>query len=275
MKGLITKKNAGLFEVDYGERVQNLKALGNVKKQGLYVGDYVEADEVITKIYPRKNILIRPPLANLDRLFIVIASAPKPDLVLVDKLIIYAVIKGIEPLIVVNKTDLGQELASQIKQIYSPHYKIILTSALENASELRAEIKGLCAFCGQSAVGKSSLINALLGEHVTEVGDLSKKVERGKQTTRMTRLYKFENGYLADTAGFSLLDAALTLPVGKAELGKYYPDFLAFIEKCKFRTCTHENGKDCGVIKAVKDVQISLTRYQNYLKILEEIKEKR
>ena len=99
MKGLITKKNAGLFEVDYGERVQNLKALGNVKKQGLYVGDYVEADEVITKIYPRKNILIRPPLANLDRLFIVIALAPKPDLVLVDKLIIYAVIKGSIPFI--------------------------------------------------------------------------------------------------------------------------------------------------------------------------------
>ena len=192
MKGLIIKKNAGLFDVDTGAAVIKLKASGNVKKQGVYVGDYVEFEEVITKIDERKNFLIRPPLSNLDKLFIVLAPIPKPDFVLIDKLIIYAKVKGIEPLLVINKTDIIDEsVLDEIKNIYTSVLKVILVSAEQKeVQDLKKEIKGICAFAGQSAVGKSSLINALLGNANAEVGELSKKVERGKQTTRMTSLYK-------------------------------------------------------------------------------------
>ena len=196
MKGLIIKKNAGLFDVDTGAAVIKLKASGNVKKQGVYVGDYVEFEEVITKIDERKNFLIRPPLSNLDKLFIVLAPIPKPDFVLIDKLIIYAKVKGIEPLLVINKTDIIDEsVLDEIKNIYTSVLKVILVSAEQKeVQDLKKEIKGICAFAGQSAVGKSSLINALLGNANAEVGELSKKVERGKQTTRMTSLYKCGKG---------------------------------------------------------------------------------
>lgn len=275
MKGLVLKKNAGLFEVESEKGLCNIKALGNVKKSGLYVGDEVEFDGVITKVYPRRNRLIRPPLANLSRLFIVIASTPKPDYVLVDKLLLYCYVSGIEPTIVVNKADIfDNNFEKEVKSIYNKVVPIIFTSAQKcELGKLRNEIKGVCAFAGQSAVGKSSLINALLGGTQAEVGGLSRKVERGKQTTRMTSLYKLENGYIADTAGFSLLDAALVLPIEPHELSKYYPDFLESLKDCKFRSCTHETAGNCAVIEAVKKGLVNSTRYNNYLKILSEIKE--
>jgi len=144
MKGLIIKKNAGLFDVDTGAAVIKLKASGNVKKQGVYVGDYVEFEEVITKIDERKNFLIRPPLSNLDKLFIVLAPIPKPDFVLIDKLIIYAKVKGIEPLLVINKTDIIDEsVLDEIKNIYISVLKVILVSAEQKeVQDLKKEIKG-------------------------------------------------------------------------------------------------------------------------------------
>ena len=274
MKGLVVKKNAGLFDVETPNGILSLKALGNLKKEGIFVGDRVEFEEVITKVEPRKNKLIRPPLANLNRLFIVVASTPKPDFVLVDKLILYCLVSGVEPIIVVNKSDIiDKTFASEVKNIYNKVVPVIFTSAIQaDIEELKKQIKGVCAFAGQSAVGKSSLINAIFGE-VTVVGELSKKVERGKQTTRLTCLYKLGEGYIADTAGFSLLDATLVLPIEPAELSKYYPDFIDSLKNCKFRSCTHETKGNCAVIDDVKTGKINKTRYQNYLKILSEIKE--
>ena len=129
----------------------------------------------------------------------------------------------------------------------------------------------MCAFAGQSGVGKSSLINSLCGKNETEVGDLSSKLDRGKQTTRIVNLYKFEKGYLADTAGFSKLDLNMISNIEKDDLARFYPDFIEGRALCKYRSCLHENG-DCGIIKLVKSGDISKRRYQNYLKILEEIK---
>lgn len=277
MRGLVVKKNAGLFDVECEGKVYSIKALGNVKKAGIYVGDEVEFESVITKVYPRKNHLIRPPLSNLARLFIVISSTPKPDYVLVDKLLLYAYVSGIEPIIVVNKSDIfDNDFVNEVKTIYNKVVSIIFTSARDGElGNLQKEIKGICAFAGQSAVGKSSLINALLGDRQAEVGELSRKVERGKQTTRMTSLYKMQLGYIADTAGFSLLDAALVLPIESHELSKYYPDFMESLKACKFRSCTHETRGNCAVIEAVKAGKINKVRYANYLKILSEIKEKK
>ncbi len=274
MKGLVLKKNAGLYDVEIDNKILSVKASGNVKKSGVYVGDYVDVGESIIKVYERKNSLIRPPLANLDRLFIVISFVPKPDLVLADKLILYCLCKGIEPIIVVNKEDiLPKDFCKEIKEIYKGVVKLIFVSAEKNnISALTKEIKGICAFAGQSAVGKSSLINSIYGSREAEIGGLSKKVERGKQTTRLTSLYKFGKGYIADTAGFSLLDAKLVLNITPQELSRYYPDFIKFIPNCKFRSCLHDNAKDCGIIEAVKQGKINQIRYQNYLKILSELK---
>ena len=276
MKGLVLKKNAGLYEVDAGESAVTIKASGKVKKQGLYVGDSVEFQEVINKTLPRKNLLIRPPLANLDKLFIVISTLPKPDLVLVDKLILYCYENSITPVLVINKTDLcEQAFIQEIKSIYKNTGIKILTSCHceKGATEIENQIKGICAFAGQSAVGKSSLINSLLSQQAAQVGSLSKKLAVGKQTTRMTTLYKVQNGYIADTAGFSLLDAALVLDMKPNELSRYYYDFLDYIKNCKFLDCLHQNASHCGIIEAVNSGKINKIRYQNYLKILNELKE--
>ena len=273
MKGLVIKKNANLFSVECDGQIFHLSPSGKTKASGIYVGDYVEFEENITKVLPRKNLLIRPPMANIDKLFIVLAPTPKPDFVLVDKMIIYCHLNDISPCIVVNKKDLcDEEFANKIKEDYACYDVLFLSAKNESPEELENSIQGICALAGQSAVGKSSLINAIFKDETkTETGTLSAKIERGKQTTRLVSLYKVGKGYLADTAGFSLLDLSFVSNLDKGELASYYPDFLKGREGCKYRSCLHEGG-DCGVIKLVRDGKISKRRYENYLKILQEMK---
>lgn len=273
MTGLVIKKNANLFTVESEGKIYNLSPSGKTKAKGIFVGDWVEFDENITAVNTRKNILIRPPMANLDKLFIVLAPSPKPDFVLVDKILIYCHLNDIAPIIVINKTDItDDDFIKNVQEDYR-YYKIILLSAkCGNVDNLGDEIEGICALAGQSAVGKSSIINAIFKqEKLTEIGDLSAKIERGKQTTRLVSLYKVGRGYLADTAGFSLLDLSFVSTIKKEELASYYPDFLEGRGQCKYRSCLHENG-ECGVIKQVKEGKITKRRYQNYLKILQELK---
>lgn len=271
MKGIVLKKNANLFTIESENKIFLLPPSGKTKEIGVFVGDEVEFDQTITSVYQRKNLLIRPPLANVDKMFIVICPKPKPDFVLVDKVIIYCYLNDISPVLVINKTDTAtEEFLSECENDYS-FLQIVKVSAKNGDVEsLKNQISGLCAFAGQSAVGKSSLINALHGEEKTEVGHLSKKIERGKQTTRIVSLYKFENGYLADTAGFSMLDLKIISTLKKNELASYYPDFMQGRALCKYRSCLHEGG-ECGVVKLVKEGKISKRRYQNYLKILDEL----
>lgn len=208
MIGLVITKNANLFEVEYENKYYSLKPSGKTKAGGIFVGDQVEFEENITRVLKRKNLLIRPPVANIDKMFIVLAPLPKPDFVLVDKMLVYCHLNDIEPVLVVNKSDICEDnFIENIEKSYKKHYKILILSAKnKNLEELEKEIKGICVLAGQSAVGKSSIINALFNNELTEVGNLSAKVERGKQTTRLVRLYKLGEGYIADTAGFSLLD---------------------------------------------------------------------
>ena len=274
MKGVITKKNADIFTINSDGRIVEIKARGKIKKEGLYVGDYVEFSDGIDKVYPRKNFLIRPPLANLDKLFIVVSPLPKPDFLLVDKIILYCFIKGIEPVLLINKIDIADDkFTREIKKIYKKVLKVHLLTAKEDNFEIFNKlVEGNCALAGQSAVGKSSLINSVFGENFTEVGDLSKKIARGKQTTRLVSLYPLEKGFLADTAGFSMLELGMIMKRDYRELSSYYPDFLEFRKFCKFRTCLHQNSQDCAIIKAVNEGKISSLRYQNYLKLLQELK---
>lgn len=273
MKGLVEKKNAGRFIVSGIDCV----ARGNLKDNGIFVGDKVEFDKnqrIIENVLPRKNLLIRPPLANLDRLIIVIAPVPKPDFMLVDKLLIFCKKNNIKAVICVNKSDiLTAQLKEVIQNTYSKVADIIYVSAKNGDVSLLAEqIKGICAFAGQSAVGKSSLLNAMHGEIKEQVGDLAKKTLRGKQTTRLVSLYKFGKGYIADTAGFSKFDETL-LQIDERKLAEFYPDFAPYLGECEYLSCTHTNEKKCAIKNNAARGKISALRYENYLKIYQTIKE--
>lgn len=272
MKGLVLKKQSTLFEVQCGEGKLLCSARGNLKKEGIFVGDFVEVNQNernIESVCNRKNCLIRPPISNLDKMFIVISPKPKPDFYLVDKLLLFCVLNDIEPLLCLNKVDIDNNFAEEVKKIYQKDFEIVECSAkLNMTDDLKKSIKGICAFAGQSAVGKSSLINSIFGKQLEDVGDFGKRVERGKQTTRVVSLYPFGDGFIADTAGFSQLDERL-IDVDERELSRYYPDFYPYVNECKYQTCEHISDKDCSVCKAVEKGAISKIRYQNYLKLLE------
>lgn len=273
MSGLVLKKNADKFTVEMDGQTSIMSAR-NLKKEGIFVGDKVECQNgVIERVLERKNLLIRPPLANVDTMIIVVAFQPKPDFLLVDKLLVFCMVKGIIPILCVNKSDLSENFVSDVKKIYKNVVDIVSISTLDGSvMKLKKYIKGITALAGQSAVGKSSIINALLGEKLATIGDFSKKVMRGKQTTRLVELYDLKNGnYLADTAGFSKLSEELLL-INENELKDYYPDFIKYAHECKYKSCQHLSLKDCGIVKAVREGKISKTRYENYKILRENIK---
>ena len=274
--GRVLKKQADLFSVEFenGE-VFDCVARKNLKKDGVFVGDFVEIDDsnAIFKVKQRKNLLIRPPVANIDKMLIVLAPIPKADLYTTDKLILFCRLNAIEPVICVNKNDLDSDYCEKVGKIYQNIAKTIIISTKDDSIEkVKSQIKGVCVLAGQSAVGKSSIINALSGDEVAKVDTLSKKVERGKQTTRVVQLFKFgKDKYLADTAGFSKLDENL-LDLEAEEVKAYYPEFLKYAPLCKYKSCLHLSDKDCGVCQALKAGKIDTTRYENYKKLVSVIK---
>jgi len=273
---LVLKKQADIFSVEFEDgKITDCVARKNLKKEGVFVGDKVEIDEAgaVAKVLKRKNVLIRPPVANIDKMFIVVAPIPKADLYTTDKMILFCKLNDIEPVLCVNKNDLDEKYCAEIEKIYCGIVKTLVCSTLDDTYlKVKKEIKGICVLAGQSAVGKSSIINALKGEMVTKVDTFSKKVERGKQTTRTVQLFKFGKGkYLADTAGFSKLDERL-LNLEAEEIKAYYPEFLKPAADCKYKSCLHLTDKDCGVCKALKTGKIDKTRYENYKKLVENVK---
>ena len=240
----------------------------------MYVGDYCEVEDgVVTAVYPRKNEMIRPYVANIDALLIVVSNAPQPDWICVEKLILNAHHQNITPAIVVNKIDRSTQ--EEIEEFLSPYRGEFATFAVsaetgEGLDELRDYIKGkLVCFAGQSAVGKSSLINALGGKSL-EVGELSKKIQRGKNTTRHVEIYDLADGRAVDTCGFSVMDS---VDIKYDELVYYYDEFLAFQSKCKYTNCTHTREPFCAVKQAVKEGNINERRYQRYVKLYEALKD--
>ncbi len=241
----------------------------------MYVGDRVEFTPApkmgnIERVLPRKNSLTRPYVANLDKAFIVVAGEPEPDYLLVDKLIVSCFKGDITPIIVVNKSDISQDTIDEVNRAYGEHFKVYALSALtrEGLEEIVDEVKGkTVCFCGQSAVGKTTLMNALTGLDET-TGGLS-KIKRGRNTTRHVESYPLFGGFIVDTCGFSLLDIEGVRP---EELGLYYPEFDEGRAKCKFSTCTHTAEPVCGVKDMVENGLVSKARYDRYKILFEELK---
>ena len=250
------------------------------KKVRIVVGDKVQLEKneyddgkyIITSLMERKNIIPRPYIANIDKLLIVIAPSPKPDLLLLDKLIIYCNINNIEPVIVINKSDLDKDgyINSIVKQYY--FIKSFVVSALNgnNIDTFKNYISNsFCALCGQSAVGKSSIINSLIPNIDLQTQGLSSKIERGKHTTRANEIYIYEDIMISDTPGFSSLE----LDIVYDELAGFYPEFINYIGNCKYLDCSHiKEGKDCAIIKKVEDGTVSKDRYLRYVDLYEKLK---
>lgn len=258
---------------------------GNIKrKNGILVGDLVEVEVsydryMIKKILPRKNSLIRPPVANIDNLVIVVSlSTPSPDFFLLDKQIVLAKFKDILPIIVINKIDLNisditNKDLSYIKNVYGNlGFQIIEVSAKNNIGidVLKENLHDkISAFSGNSGVGKSSIINKIFGTNSLTF-EVAKKTNRGRHTTKHVKIYKNEDMYVLDTPGFSSYEL---YDIEYKELKNYYPDFLEC--KCDYLDCSHvfENEKVCGVKKAINDGRIDKNRYDRYVELFKKLKD--
>lgn len=284
MQGLVCK-GVGSFYTLLGSDGEEYvcKARGRFRKDGVspVPGDRVEFEPGaegmegrITEILPRKNLLDRPAAANLDKLFIVLsATVPKPDLLLVDKLIVQCFLLSIEPVLLINKIDDkgAAESLSAFKADYKAFQTIFVSAKTgEGLEPLKDALRGcVSCFTGQSAVGKSSLLNALLSLSLP-VGRLSRKTEQGRHTTRHAVLIPAFSGAVLDTPGFSLLEMQSLEP---CELSTQYPEMREARLGCRFPECLHVREPDCAVKALVQDGCITPDRYARYCVLLEELKE--
>ncbi len=314
--GQIVKSTGGLYYIkadNTGSHVDGkllpCRARGKFRHDGIspLVGDRVEivyhqrtldslagadsekkASEVmISAIIDRKNALIRPPLANLDYMFVsMAASRPAPILSTVDKLISIAEFGGIEPVIVIGKSDLDNAITEELAGIYrKAGFEVFPVSAArgEGIEALSAFLKShmcgkIAAFAGASGVGKSSLMNRLFPDLYFETGEISQKIERGKNTTRHVELVEYEAdggvGYIADTPGFSMLDFIRFDFFAKEDLVSTMREFDPYIGQCRYKKCTHTKEEGCAILEAVKDGRIAKSRHDSFLDMYEALKNK-
>lgn len=284
MTGIITKALSGFYYVDVNGETWECKARGSFRKSGVspLVGDFAEIEAtgeksgIVDKILPRKSCIARPPVANIDKLFIVSAfMSPVPNTFLIDKMTVIARHNKIEPVIVFNKSDLGD--FGELRRIYeNAGFKVYIISA-ENESgldDLRQELKDcVSAFTGNSGVGKSSILNGLLGSEVIQTGEVSEKLGRGRHTTRHTELYPLPfGGFVADTPGFSSLDIDKSDYSLKTELTSLFYDFEDYTSLCRFSSCTHTKESGCAVINAVNHGELEKSRHESYVRLYDELK---
>lgn len=275
-KGQVYKIHSDFYYVKLGLDIVECKKREVLKKQKkeIYVGDFVEVeDNSIVNIFERKNLIKRPGVANLD-LLVVVSAIREPDLdfIQLNRYLTFAKIYGIDVILCFNKEDLSNDemLEEEISSIYKPlGYKIFLTSALNKTGidELKEEIKGKTAvLCGQSGVGKSSILNSIHPDLIFRTSEVSKKMKRGTHTTRHVEIVEFGDFRIVDTPGFSNLKFDFILP---NELGDYFDEIKKYRKFCKFSDCLHREGAcDCGVVRHLD--QINISRYESYLRFLDE-----
>lgn len=288
MSNRIIKGIAGFYYVHDGENVYECKARGLFRKKGIkpLVGDFVDFEVIdkdkkkgnILAIKERKNTLIRPAVTNIDQALVVFAGAkPEPNLNLLDRFLAAMEVKNIPVFIVFTKSDIVDAVRlEELKALYEGIYKVFSVSVITNEGmdALKDCLKDkFSVLAGPSGVGKSSLTNYLVPEARMETGEISRKIERGKQTTRHSELfYAGEGAFICDTPGFGSMDI---LDIEKRELKNFFPEFARFEENCRFLGCIHYGEKECGVKEALKQGLIAESRYENYRLLYEEINNKK
>lgn len=282
--GVIVKGVGGLYYArDPKGETHVLRAKGKFRKQRVtpMVGDRVlftpgTGDEHgwVEEILPRESELIRPPVANIRHIVLAIAPQPAPDFLLIDTLIVMAVKQGIQPALVVNKCDLDPDLFEQVKWDYAGlDAPILQTSAQtgQGLDELRDLIRGgICCLAGQSGVGKSTLLSAATGLSL-QTGEISRKISRGRHTTRHAELLFSGDYCVLDTPGFSLLE--LWEGLEPIQLKEYYPEFFPYEGQCRFAPCYHLSEPGCAVLEAAREGGISPARLERYHVLLKKVQE--
>ena len=277
MLGQVYKAHSNKYFVKVNNKVIQCNARGLLKLKGdaICVGDYVEVEkDVIVSVEKRKNNFIRPNVSNVDTIVAVFSPEPKPDFYLLDKLLLNSVKEDVEFIILINKSDVDATLFDSIKKEYEPLgvlVESVCAKTKEGIEKLKKLLRGkLSVFAGQSAAGKTSLVNALFDLNL-KVGELSVKTERGKHTTTRSEIFEVEDIKVIDSPGFAVIDADVTLK----ELPDCYPEYLSVANQCKFRGCSHVNEPECMVKKLVEDGVFSKNRYQRYVEIYDEISKRR
>lgn len=285
--GRIIKSQNSFFFVKQGDKLISCKLRGRFKKEhiNVYTGDIVtyemltEDTGVIEQLLPRKNLLYRPAVANIDQIIIVFAlTEPAPHPLLIDRFLVMAEWSEIPKIVLCfNKADINtiSNMDNTLLLYREMGYTVIETSAHtgKGITDLKKLLDGqISVFAGPSGVGKSSLLNAVDSSLSLQVGDISDKIKRGKHTTRLAQLIPFSAGAIVDTPGFSSLE------LGKIEaekLASYFREFKDELGGCRYRACSHSHEPDCSIKIAVENGKISLQRYQSYLRILQEINERK
>lgn len=284
ISGKIVKALSGFYYVQAEDALIECKARGRFRKEGItpLVGDDVEISlengkGMLEQIMPRKNSFVRPAVANLDMLVLLVSEAiPVTEPFLIDRITAIAGDQNVPVLICVNKSDLqpGVSLAEIYKKA---GYEVVLTSAVtgEGIDRLKELISGkIVAFSGNSGVGKSSILNRLDPGLRIETGEVSEKLGRGRHTTRHIELFSLgENTYVADTPGFSSFDTEQMELILKENLQYAFPDFAPYLGKCQFHDCAHLKEPGCCVTDALKAGEIQPTRYESYVRLYEKAKE--
>lgn len=277
MDGLIIRAVGGLYTVESPDGVLQCKARGIFRKQGISpcTGDRVTVEgDVITEILPRKNLLIRPPLANLDQLlFVLSVKDPAPNLLLLDRFLAVCVYKEIRPVLIFTKLDLAD--AEHYAALYRGSGFPILFADYQDPESIQAISRMLegkiSAFTGNSGVGKSTLLNALDDRLQLETAHISKKLGRGRHTTRETALYTLPHGgKIADTPGFSTFETEAYAQIAPDELADCFPELQRVETPCRYADCRHLKEPGCAVRAAVEAGEIEKLRYESYTVMLQE-----
>lgn len=285
LEGLVRKGIGGFYTVETPEGIYTCTARGKFRKARIspYAGDRVrilgeeDGTGALEEILPRKNFLVRPPIANIDQLFIVTSLRdPSPDPLILDKTIAAAELEQIAPVLVLTKTDLDD--ASPLQEIYSvagiPCFAVSSVTG-EGVDQVGALLEGrISAFTGNSGVGKSTLLNALFPDLQLKTGEISQKLGRGRHTTREVELYKLEGGgYVADTPGFSTFDIERYRMTDKEKLAFGFREFAPYLGACQFSSCSHTCEKGCAVLQAVEEGKIPRSRHESYCTMYQEVKD--
>lgn len=282
--GLIVKATGGFYYVTVGDITYECRARGIFRREGIspLVGDRVNIEVLeddtgcVDEILPRKNMLTRPPLANLDQ-FVLITSIldPPPNLLVLDKMMAIACHKGIRSLLVITKSDLGDtETLEEIYRDVGVQVFVVSDKSDEGIQRLRDALShGISAFSGNTGVGKSSLLNRVDTRLSITTGETSQKLGRGKHTTRHVELYQLGEGYIADTPGFSAVELERYEVIYKDEVADCFPEFTPYTTgKCRFTSCSHTVESGCAVLEALQSGVIKPTRHANYCTLYSDAK---